>query len=50
MSTGAELEGSRETEPPAVYANQSSPGRTVLVEDGNADGWIASDLVLELRQ
>jgi hypothetical protein len=35
-------------EPPSVSAHRTSPDRTVLTEEGNCDGWIASDLVVEL--
>jgi hypothetical protein len=40
-----------EEEPPerevAVRAHESRPGRLVFTEDGNTDGWIATDLVLQ---
>jgi len=45
-ATSREAEGER----PTVAACQSSPGRTVFVEDGNSDGWIASDLTVEPRR
>lgn len=31
-----------------VTAHCSSPGRTVFIEDGNKDGWIATDLTVSL--
>jgi hypothetical protein len=34
-------------ERPSVAACESRPGRTVFVEDGNSEGWIASDLTVE---
>jgi len=30
-----------------VTAHRSAPGRTVFVEEGNTDGWIASSLTVE---
>ncbi|WP_192918565.1 hypothetical protein [Salinigranum salinum] len=33
---------------PVVSALRSSPDRVVLTEDGNRDGWIASDAVVSL--
>jgi len=33
---------------PSLSAHRTSPDRTVLTEEGNCDGWIASDLVVEL--
>lgn len=34
-------------ERPIVTACESRPGRTVLIESDNADGWIASELVVD---
>jgi hypothetical protein len=31
----------------AVQSFESSPDRTVFTEDGNPDGWIATDLTVE---
>jgi len=31
----------------AVQSFQSSPDRTVFTEEGNPDGWIATDLAVE---
>lgn len=31
-----------------VSAHRSAPGRTVFVEDGNNDAWIASDTTVDL--
>jgi hypothetical protein len=33
-----------------VTALQSSPNRTVFTEDGNPDGWISTDLTVELER
>jgi len=30
-------------EPPALNCYETQPGRTVLTEPGNTDGWIATD-------
>jgi len=35
---------------PPVSAHRTSPDRTVFTEEGNCDGWIASDLVVELSK
>lgn len=35
------------TEGPAVSAHRTTPDRTVFTEEGNRDGWIASDLTVE---
>lgn len=32
---------------PAVSAYRTTPDRIVLTEEGNSDGWIASDLTVE---
>lgn len=32
----------------AVTAHSSSPDRTVFVEQGNKDGWIATDMTVSL--
>lgn len=39
-------EAAREA-PIVVSAHTSAPDRTVLTEQGNTDGWIASDLAVE---
>jgi hypothetical protein len=33
-----------------VTAHRSAPGRTVFVEEGNTDGWIASSLIVDLNR
>ena len=49
-------DGDGETEDPtlpaevAVSAHRSAPGRTVFVEEDNNDGWIASDLTVDLER
>lgn len=41
-------------EPPesevTVQAHESRPGRLVFTEDGNTDGWIATDLAVDPEQ
>ncbi len=46
MDTDADADPSAE-QGPVVSAHRTSPDRTVLTENGNCDGWIASDLVVE---
>ena len=46
----AEVENERvETETPTVSAHRTTPDRIVLTEEGNSDGWIATDLTVEPR-
>lgn len=46
-------EGRLEDEPEpndvSVSAHRSRPDRIVFTEEGNTDGWIASDLIVKLR-
>ncbi|MFB6136996.1 MAG: hypothetical protein ABEJ42_01465 [Halobacteriaceae archaeon] len=35
---------------PSVAACASCPGRAVFIEDGNTDGWIASDLTVDVTR
>ncbi|WP_225334215.1 hypothetical protein [Halomicrobium urmianum] len=39
-----------EDEVVAVTAHRSSPDRVVFTEEDNSDGWIATDLTVELRR
>ena len=53
MSRGERVEREPEPssdEPPAVTASRASPDRTVFTEEGNTDGWIATDLTVELER
>lgn len=34
----------------SVTAHRSSPGRMVFTEQNNTDGWIATDLTVELER
>lgn len=52
MSSGTQSGAGDEEEPsppetPAVSVCEGCPGRTVFMESGNTDGWIASDLTVE---
>ena len=35
---------------PCVSALAASPDRTVFTEEGNCDGWIATDLIVRLSR
>lgn len=35
---------------PQITACESRPGRAVFLEAGNADGWIASDVTVDLSR
>ena len=35
---------------PCISALKSSPDRTVFTEEGNCDGWIATDLIVMLSR
>jgi len=35
---------------PTVAALRASPDRTVFTEDGNSDGWIATDTTVDLER
>ncbi|PSP34234.1 hypothetical protein BRC64_01105 [Halobacteriales archaeon QH_10_67_22] len=49
---GGRLVGPASRDPalPPVAAHRSSPGRSVFVEAGNSEGWIASDTTTEVRE
>ncbi|WP_169719003.1 hypothetical protein [Haloplanus natans] len=55
MATGTQSGTDDDGEPsppetPAVSVCETCPGRTVFLEAGNTDGWIASDLTVEPTQ
>ncbi len=53
MSTGDRIEVSADESAdarPTVAASRCSPDRTVFVEQGNTDAWIATDLTVELER
>ncbi|WP_436931177.1 hypothetical protein [Halosimplex halobium] len=35
---------------PGIAAHAATETRTVFTEDGNGDGWIATDLTVEIRE
>ena len=35
---------------PCISAFEASPERTVFTEEGNCDGWIATDLIVSLSR
>jgi hypothetical protein len=47
---GADRQAADDGEAMAVSAFESSPDRMVFSEDGNPDGWIATDLAMEPPQ
>ena len=50
MDTTSDDDQRIEADRPVVTAHSSGTDRTVFTEDGNRDGWIASDLTLDLRR
>lgn len=50
VTDGHDVEPTDEQEEPAatVSALRTSPDRTVFTEDGNSDGWIATDHTVSL--
>lgn len=39
-----------ETAGTLVRANETAPGKVVFSEDDNTDGWIATDLTVDVRR
>lgn len=35
---------------PSLRLCETSPGKSVLIEPGNSDGWIASDVTIDVRE
>lgn len=55
MAVGTETRQVSSTEPdppeaPALSICESRPGKAVLLEEDNTDGWIASDTTSEVRR
>lgn len=52
MATVPDRERSDEeyTDENVVNVHQCTPERTVFTEEGNSDGWIATDLTVDLRR
>lgn len=46
--TAAETDA--ETDTPTLTLHETRPGRNVLTEEGNSDGWIASDLTVDVTE
>jgi len=49
LDHGVETAGGEEAAP-CVSAFAASPDRTVFTEEGNCDGWIATDLIVDLSR
>lgn len=43
-------EGPNAAHRPEISVCESCPGRSVLLESGNTDGWIATDVVVDVRE
>ncbi|WP_170977223.1 hypothetical protein [Halorussus salinisoli] len=39
-----------EADIPTLTLHETRPGRNVLTEEGNTDGWIASDLTVDVPE
>lgn len=37
-----------ETDAPTLSLHETRPGRSVLTEEGNTDGWIATDMTVDV--
>ena len=49
MPTKEQIEEVETGDPPAVNARCLSTERTVFTEEGNEDGWISTDLTVDIR-
>jgi hypothetical protein len=47
---GTPAETDAETDTPTLTFHETRPGRNVLTEEGNSDGWIASDMTVEVPE
>jgi hypothetical protein len=43
-------EAAPESDAPTLTACETCPDRTVLLESGNTDGWMASDLTVSVEE
>jgi len=55
MAAGTSSHTTRTSEPeprraPEISIRESRPGRSVFLESGNTDGWIASDLTVDVTR
>jgi len=48
MAPASEREAAHDSAETMVSAHKCTPERTVFTEEGNSDGWIATDLTVEL--
>lgn len=53
MAAGTQSRQEHETDPdphqsPDISVCESRPGNAVFLEDGNTDGWIASDVTVDV--
>lgn len=46
--TEADGENGTETDTPELSLYETRPGRNVLTEEGNTNGWIASDVTVDV--
>jgi hypothetical protein len=53
-STDAQVASDEPADPPAdepdISAHSTTPDRTVFTESDNGDGWIATDLTVDVRR
>lgn len=55
MATGTKSSAPSDLEPaanhgPEIAVCESSPTKSVFIESGNTDGWISSDLVVDVSR
>lgn len=50
MDGSTETVGADEEPETRVTAHSATPERTVFTEEGNRDGWVATDLTVDLRE
>ena len=50
MTNAGSPDPAAEEEPRRVVAHASRPDRTVFTEEGNTEGWIASDLIMSVER
>lgn len=44
------LTSDKDASPVGLRAHTTSPNRTVFTEPGNTDGWISTDLTVDIRR
>jgi hypothetical protein len=44
------ISGADHRESPTISVCESCPGKAVFLESGNTDGWIASDMTVDVTQ